>query len=162
MPFWGQAEVLVTGSCRQVISVQHPFHVYMLMSTKDQEHAVSLIIILELWLLTLFFVQALHPFKQSTSWGHLFLLKRRELCAKLFCDSLVSGRPPPMCQALEPGGGWNAGRSHVIPAKGSRKWWDLCPTRGRIPAAARHQMSGSRLDARSSCFSKKPEIPICM
>lgn len=67
-----------------------------------------------------------------------------------------------MCQALEHSGGRNPGMSEVTQAKDYRESWDLCPTRGCIPIAAQHQMSESRLGARSSRFSGKPGIQICM
>lgn len=53
MPFWRQAEDMAPGSCRHILWVSHPFRVFMSIVMKDQDHAGSSLIILELWLLLL-------------------------------------------------------------------------------------------------------------
>lgn len=107
------------------------------------------------------FVPALlYPYKQNASWDHLFLLELRESLWKVVW--LFTGICETATHVPGTSGGWNPGMSEVTQAKDYRESWDPCPTRGCIPITAEHQMSESRLGARSSYFSKKPEIQICM
>lgn len=154
----GWADDIITGSCRHAVSVLHPFYVYMLMSTKDQDHAMSLIVILELWLLILSLCKLSYTHINKHFMRSPVSSEIKGTLWKVVLWFTVFVRPPPMYQALEPSGGWNPRMSKVIQGKGYRKWGDLCPTRGYIPP--RWVISGWMLDRPGFQRSQKSK-PVC-